>query len=153
MELCKLNADVVYPMVLRITSDLLLAREITIEVFISAWENLIHHRSDIPFSDWLKGIAIYMSLEEIRTHKRKKQIQKLQKTIPNKINVKSPSSKNKLENMVFALPEMQRVIFVLHDMEGYSCQEISDFIGESSYKKIKNELKKTRRELITGMQS
>lgn len=151
MELCKLNIDMVYPMVLRLAADLILARQLTIDIFISAWDNLKHHRADVPFHEWLKGITVYMTLEELRTKERKKKIDKLLKEKGEKIKPKQPGSKNKLESMIFNLEQSRRVIVVLHDMEGYSCQEISDFLGETSCKKINESLKVTRRELMAKM--
>ncbi|OGU55372.1 MAG: hypothetical protein A2V66_04155 [Ignavibacteria bacterium RBG_13_36_8] len=147
MELCKLNVDAIYTLVLRTIADLKLSEEVTIDVFIAAWENLNHYREDVAFSDWLKGITVFTIMEEVRTNERRKKLQKQTKLSKN-AKIPEAISLNKLERMVFELEEMQRLVFVLHDMEGYSYPEITDFLGERSEKKVKEILKVTRRELM-----
>lgn len=147
MELCKLNIDSIYVLILRLVGNVDLAIDLTINVFMSSWENLNHFRSEVVFNDWLKGIAVYMTLEEVRTHVRQKKLAANGKnnTSP------QPTSSNKLEKMIFSLGELQRIVFVLHDIEGYSCSEISDFMSGTTEKKIKQELKKTRKELMARL--
>lgn len=147
MELCRLNIDSIYVLILHLVADVSLAVDLTIDVFISSWENLNHFRSDVVFNDWLKGIAVYMVLEEIRTKERQKRISKA----ANKPPTTQSSSSNKLEKMILTLDELPRIVFVLHDMEGYSCSEISDFLIGTTEKKIKIELKKTRKELMARL--
>jgi RNA polymerase sigma-70 factor (ECF subfamily) len=117
-----------------------LAKEITIQIFLQAWENIRFVRTDIPFDVWLKSIAIYTILEEIRTKKRTNELTIKEEAV-------KPDSPNPLEVMILSLPETERIIFILHQIEGYTYQEISDFLYDYSDTEIKFILRETRHKL------
>jgi len=141
IELCNFNLLNVYALSLRIVASKALAKEMTKVIFSAAWENIVHFREEIPFPDWLKAISVYTILEEIRSKK-----------IFSELNVDvaedRPESKYLLDQMIFNLPEKERIIFVLHELEGYSPQEISDFLGDMSKTSVVEVLKSVRSTFI-----
>ena len=141
IELCNFNLLNVYALSLRLLASKKLAHELSRKIFLSAWENIIHFREEIPFPDWLKAISVYTILEEIRTKK-----------IKNSLGILStedePNSEYIIDNMIFKLPERERIIFVLHELEGYSPQEIADFLGDISKTSIMEILKSVRKTFI-----
>ena len=141
LELCGFNLSNVYALCLRITASKTVAEKLTVKIFLSAWENIIHFREEIPYPDWLKAIAVYSILEEIRSGNLKKYI-----------NITAgndkPASDYMLDNLVFNLPERERVIYVLKEIEGYSPQEISDFLGDISKEGVKDLIYGVRKKFV-----
>lgn len=129
LELCGFNLPNVYALALRMTASKKIANEITVKIFLSAWENIVHFRQELSYPDWLKAISVYSILEEIRSGK-----------LRSAVNTGDPEDKPRsnfpLDNLVFDLPERERIIFVLHELEGYSCQEIADFLGDMSKESV-----------------
>lgn len=123
LELCKLNASNIYALVARLLGEKELAIQISTEIFISAWGNLAHFREEVNFSDWLKAISVYSVMEEIRTGVKRKEIKK-----ESKLTSKEIESLNNLEKLIFELPDDERVIFVLNQLNGYSLDEVSEFL-------------------------
>ena len=121
-----------------------LAKEITVHIFLQAWENIQFVRKDTPFDLWLKGIAIYSILEEIRTKARTNQLKSKDKE-------DKPNANNPLEVMILSLPETERIIFIMHQIEGYTFQEISDFLYDYSENEIKFILRETRHKIAEAL--
>jgi RNA polymerase sigma-70 factor, ECF subfamily len=141
LELCGFNLSNVYALCLRITASKTVAEKLTVKIFLSAWENIIHFREEISYPDWLKAIAVYSILEEIRSGNFKKYINATK-------NDDKPTSDYKLDNLVFNLPERERIIYVLNEIEGYSAQEISDFLGDISKEGVMDLIHGVRKKFV-----
>lgn len=139
IDLCELNAKKIYTLCVRMLANEAVAKEITIQIFLQAWENIKFVRKDTSFDIWLKGIANYTILEEIRTKNKRNELKITGDTIPESINP--------LEKSILSLPEIERIIFIMYQIEGYTFEEISDFLYEHSIEEIKSRLRKTRREI------
>ncbi|MBN1302015.1 MAG: hypothetical protein JW995_12450 [Melioribacteraceae bacterium] len=120
------------------------ASKITIQIFLQAWENIQFVRTDTPFELWLKSIAIYALLEEIRT-----------KTVTTSIEFDKEDTNittdNKLDELLVNLPEKERIIFLLRESEGYTFDEIKDFFNEYALEEIKLLFGETRRKILEAM--
>lgn len=143
VDLCELNAKKVYTLCVRMLANERLAKEITIQIFLQAWENIKFVRQDTSFDIWLKGIANYTILEEIRTKSKRTEL--------NISGDDTASSDNKLENFILSLPERERIIFIMYQIEGYTFQEIADFLYEHSKDEIKSILRDTRRKIAEAL--
>jgi len=129
------NVSRVYSLCFRMSAgDVLLSEEITQDVFVKAWENLGKFRGESSFPTWLHRIAVNEFLMRKRSEKR--MMQKVVMTDDlskfdgrhdsgNRIN----SSNIDLEKAISSLPEQARIVFVLHDVNGYKHEEISDMIN------------------------
>ena len=147
-----MNVGMIYTLILRMVADVPLAKELTQEVFISAWNNLDKFRSDISLSDWLKNISVNVVLIEIQTKEKQKMLDKSSKKSRSKKKfTPQAASKNKIEELLFKLDETERIIFVLHDIERCSLKSTSDFMGMSSENEVKQHLRRTRREIIAEL--
>ena len=147
MELCELGVKEIYTLSAQCLADKEIAKEVTKDVFISAWKNIRFVRDDISITAWLIGIAVYEILEELRSRQRRKRVypdlKKNDLSVQNKITTKSD-----FERIILDLPELERVIFVLHDIESYSCEEISDFFDDLSIEEVQRVLKIARTTLL-----
>jgi RNA polymerase sigma-70 factor (ECF subfamily) len=146
-ELCNINLKKIYTMAVRFLLNEKVAEKITEEIFIEAWENLKFLREDQSFDLWLRSIAIYRLLDELRTLRIRNEL-----IDANEITDANDGvfSENKCENIILTLPEKERIIFILHEIEKYTYEEIASFMNETSLEEIKSIIINTRRVIISA---
>lgn len=120
----------VYSLSLRLASDTDLAKDITQDTFISVWNNIELFNSESAFYTWLHRIAVNNFLMWKRKNKNNNDI-----SISNEhynINTveyfNSFSTRIDTEKAISKLPEQSRIVFVLHDIEGYKHEEIGEML-------------------------
>lgn len=151
-ELYKKNVNRIYAICLRLIADRKRAEELTQDVFVRAWENLNTFRGESLFSTWLYRLAVNVVLVDIRSAKRRSlRFLKLSDVFKfNKKHEHNPQNSIDLEKAIAGLPEKARMIFVLHDVEGYKHEEISGMLGiaEGTTKAQLHRARKLLREVL-----
>jgi RNA polymerase sigma-70 factor, ECF subfamily len=109
------------------------ADDATQEVFIRAWEKLALFRGDAAFGTWLHRLAINLILA--RREREAKQRQRFGAD-PDTVAVpparrEQPGLRLDMEAAVGTLPPGAREVFVLHDVEGYTHEEIAGLLSVS----------------------
>lgn len=134
-ELYDAHVDRVYRLAFRMVGDDDLAREFTQETFIRAFERLDTFRGDSALSTWLYAIGNSVVLNGLRKVKRFR----LRETdleeagnVPGHMRASDPDLKYKLERAIDGLPEKYRMVFVMHDVEGYTHEEIASAMGSET---------------------
>lgn len=126
------NARRVYALCLRLCCDPTLAEELTQEVFIKAWRKLASFRGDSAFSSWLYPVAINAALSERRSRLRR-EARIVATEDPTRLEqpgrTPHPESGFDLEKALAALPPGARAVFVLHDVEGRTHEEIATLLN------------------------
>ena len=145
-ELCEINLKKIFNMSVRFLHNKIIAEEITQNIFIEAWQNIKFLREEQSFEIWLKSIAVYKILDELRTNKIKRWM--LEKEIISEKDFEI-SCNDKFENLILSLPEKERVAFILHEIEEYTYAEISDFINDMSEEQVKEIIRETRESIIS----
>ena len=121
------HVDRVYRLSYRMAGDDDLARDFTQETFIRAFERLDTFRGESAFSTWLHSIATSVALNGLRKVKRFK---KREADIEEADGISTgrpraePDLKRRLAVAIDELPEGYRTVFLLHDVEGYTHEEI-----------------------------
>ncbi|HUG42521.1 MAG TPA: RNA polymerase sigma factor [Longimicrobiales bacterium] len=125
------NVDRVYRLAYRMAGDEELAREYTQESFIRAFERLHQFRGDAALSTWLHSITVSVTLNGLRGVKRARQREvDLDDTQPGRTGRPvEPDLKERLSHAIDGLPEIYRSVFVMHDVEGYTHEEIGDTLA------------------------
>ena len=123
----------VYAVVRRIAADDDLAQDYAQEAWIRAIRALPTFRGDARFSTWLHRIAVNAALQALRkTETRKKR----EGPAPDEIAIapvhKDALLQKRLESALDGLPEGMRRVLILHDVEGYTHEEIGDVLGITS---------------------
>ncbi len=136
-DLCEINLSSVFTIIYRLTADYDLSRKLTVTTFLKAWEKIKNYDYKIPFVLWIKNIAINLALENLNRIAGSSQ----------EINLTEDRLKN-LENLIMNLDYERRIIFVLHDLEGYSYEEVANFLNYDFVDEIKIKLIETRKYLI-----
>lgn len=122
----------VYALCLRLVSDIDRAEELAQDVFVRAWEKLRTFRGESAFSSWLHRLTINVVIEHRRSVGRRVSREEQISDLPG-INTwqpaTSPDDRIDLERALASLPEGARLVFVLHDVEGYRHHEIAETMG------------------------
>jgi len=123
----------VYAVVRRIAADDDLAQDYAQEAWIRAIRALPTFRGDARFSTWLHRIAVNAALQALRKAEART---KREAPTPDEVPI-APAHKDsllqkRLERALDALPEGMRQVLILHDVEGYTHEEIGDALGVTS---------------------
>jgi RNA polymerase sigma-70 factor, ECF subfamily len=127
----------VYALCLRLAADAVVARELTQDTFVRAWEALPRFRGDASITTWLHRIAVNAMLERQRGDRRRSARVSLaddeeaedESAIAGVVLAPDVATAIDLERAIGALPPGVRRAFVLHDVEGYTHEEIATMTG------------------------
>ena len=126
------HVEQIYRLTYRMTGAEHAAREVTQNVFVRAFASLDGFRGDSAFGTWLHAIAVSLSLNEIRRRKREwsrnapiEDATALTQSAPRS----DPFLRQRVMEAVNDLPEGCRAVFMMHDAEGYTHQEIAAALG------------------------
>jgi RNA polymerase sigma-70 factor, ECF subfamily len=126
------HVDRVYRLAYRLAGDDDLAREFTQETFIRAFERLDTFRGDAALATWLHSIATSVALNGLRKVKRFRQRETDLDDATGVVGTQrsaEPDLKRRLTQAIDALPIGYRTVFLMHDVEGYTHQEIGAALG------------------------
>ena len=122
-----MNVGRIFALNLRLLADFKLGEEATKEVFIATWERISQMRDDITFAAWLKGLTVSNALDKMRKKDGLKNPDTSGKK-HDKIPRKFESSISLFDRDIISLPERERIIFTLHEIEKYSDEETADLL-------------------------
>jgi len=122
----------VHALCLRLAGDAHAAGELTQDVFVRAWEALPSFRGESALGSWLHRLAVNVFLGERRvTGRRERRV--MGSGDPGALERPeeraTPGARLDLERAIAGLPERARMVFVLHDVEGYQHGEIAAMAG------------------------
>jgi RNA polymerase sigma-70 factor, ECF subfamily len=126
------HVDRVFRLVYRMAGDQDRAQDYTQETFIRAFSRLAEFRGEAALSTWLGSIAISITLNGLRKVRRLNQrevaLDDLGPLGPTS-RVAEPDLKARLTQAIEDLPDGYRAVFVMHDIEGYTHEEIACVLG------------------------
>jgi RNA polymerase sigma-70 factor, ECF subfamily len=147
----------VYSLCLRMTGNTAAAEDLTQEAFLQLYRKIGTFRGESAFSTWLHRLSVNVVL----MHLRKKSLPEVsleeslepqqedgpRKDVGTRDTVLAGSiDRLNLQRAIESLPPGYRVIFVLHDVEGYEHNEIAEMMG-CSIGNSKSQLHKARMKL------
>ncbi len=177
-ELLGRHEDKVYRLVSRIMKNDADAQEVLQESFLSAWRNLDKFQGQSQFSSWLYRVAANAALMALRTRRRRPSIPieelaagTLDRAVLDGGTAVGPSPgsrsdwskrpddqfqsaelRSHIQTAVDALPETQRAVFLVRDVDGLSTEDTAALLG-LSLPTVKTRLHRARialREAIAG---
>ena len=126
------HVDRVYRLAYRLAGDDALAQDFTQETFIRAFSKLDSFRGESALSTWLHSITTTVVLNGLRKVKRFRQ-RETDIDDAHAIGVSrresEPDLKQRMKQAIDALPNGYRTVFVMHDVEGYTHEEIGAALG------------------------
>jgi len=126
------HVDRVYRLAYRMAGDDDLAREFAQETFIRVFDRIGQFRGEAALGTWIRSIATSVVLNGLRKVKRFRQREvdlEIARSAGGNRRQAEPDLKEKLGRAIDALPNKYRMVFVMHDVEGYTHQEISEQLG------------------------
>jgi len=146
----------VYSLCLRMTANTATAEDLTQEAFLQLFRKIGTFRGESAFSTWLHRMAVNVVLMQLR--KKGLNVVPLEETMegeeesarkePGADDVRLAGSLDRLQlqQAIGELPPGYRMIFLLHDVQGYEHNEIADMVG-CSIGNSKSQLHKARMKL------
>jgi RNA polymerase sigma-70 factor, ECF subfamily len=126
------HVDRVFRLVYRMAGDLDRAQDYTQETFIRAFSRLAEFRGEAALSTWLGSIAISVTLNGLRKVRRQDE-REVALEDPGILHRSRPEAepdlKTRLRQAIDDLPDGYRAVFVMHDVEGYTHEEIAATLG------------------------
>lgn len=147
----------VYSLCLRMVGNTAEAEDLTQEAFLQLFRKIATFRGESAFSTWLHRLSVNVVL----MHLRKKGLSEVsleeamepqqedgpKRDVGARDNILAGSiDRVNLERAIESLPPGYRIIFVLHDIEGYEHNEIAEMMG-CSIGNSKSQLHKARMKL------
>lgn len=126
------HVDWVYRLSYRMVGDDDLAQDCTQETFIRAFDRLEQFRGEAAFGTWLRTIAATVAMNRMRKVKRFRQREAvLDEGLAEGDSRRhaEPDLKQRLREAIDDLPVKYRTVFVMHDVEGYTHEEIASTLG------------------------
>lgn len=122
------HVDRVYRLSYRLAGDDELARDFTQETFIRAFQRLDTFRGESRLSTWLHAIATSVALNGLRKVRRfrtRETTLEAADAVTVAHRTAEPDLKARLHAAIDGLPVKYRTVVVMHDVEGYTHEEIA----------------------------
>jgi RNA polymerase sigma-70 factor (ECF subfamily) len=126
------HVGAVHRLAMRMTGDEALADDATQVAFIRAFGSLDRFRREASFGTWVHRIAVSAALNLIKGRKRWNARSTELDAAADVIHQTADPDvvlKDRLHEAIDALPEIYRVVFVLHVVEGFNHDEIGGRLG------------------------
>jgi len=146
----------VYSLCLRMTANTAAAEDLTQEAFLQLFRKIGTFRGESAFSTWLHRMAVNVVLMQLRKKglaivPLEENIEAEEETPKKELGADDPRLAGSIDRMqlqrsIASLPPGYRMIFLLHDVEGYEHNEIAEMVG-CSIGNSKSQLHKARMKL------
>ncbi len=113
-----------------------LARDLTQDTFIEAYQGIPNTEGKLKFKSWLYRIAINNAIQVLRRRKLISWISWTEEKHANKEteNIEDDFAQRELvRDVMNKLPEKYRTVLLLHDYQGFKCPEIEGILNISLY--------------------
>jgi RNA polymerase sigma-70 factor (ECF subfamily) len=172
-ELIGRHEEKLYRLAMRFVRNETDAAEILQETFLSAWRNLGSFQGKAQFASWIYRVAVNAALMMLRSHKRHPQVAvedvspealgEAASNAPQGVGAgvdwsrrpdeqfQSEELRQQIQGAVDELPESQRAVFLLRDVDGLSTEETAEIL-QVTVPTVKTRLHRARlalREAIT----
>ena len=126
------HVDRVYRLIHRMSRREDLAQEWTQDTFVRAFQRIGQFRGESSLSTWVQAIAVSITLNGLRGKVRHDQkntsLDDLELEQP-RHDTTEPDLRQRMQQAIDALPNGYRTVFMMHDVEGYTHEEIGRVLG------------------------
>lgn len=130
-ELYDRHIEHVFVLALRMCGDREHASVLAQDTFVQVFEKLHQFRRESKLSTWIHRVTVTTVLIDRRTRARRDRREVGIEAVEAQLSTPPPrvgaiGLKERLHEAILRLPEIYRMVVVLHDLEGYSHQEVGD---------------------------
>ncbi len=145
-EIYRRYVNRVYGLCLRLTTDVGEAEILTQDTFIKAWFAIAGYAGRGNLGGWLGRVAVNLWRDRFRATARRGRLMEEVAAEPrqNRDGVIDLLTSLDLERCIARLPEGGRLVFVFHDVEGYTHREIAEML-DLAVGTVKAQLHRARR--------
>lgn len=130
-----------YALAFRLLCDGEAARDVVQESFIRVWKHLSEYRPTIKFTTWMYRIVVNLSYDRLKTDRRRNRLMTTDGEWGSPMDIADPASMEqqiadrdlagKIRRLAGTLPEMQRLVFTLRDLQDLSVRETAEILAIS----------------------
>lgn len=127
-QLYDAHVDRVFRLAFRLTGDGAMAEDLTQDIFIRAFDRLQTFRGEGPLGAWLHRIATSVIYSALSKRRRVLEIEVPREDLEQMAEAGAglnPDLRRRIDRAVADLDQPHRVVFVMHDLEGFTHQEIA----------------------------
>jgi len=131
-ELYESHVDRVYRLAYRLAGEDELARDFTQLTFIRAFERIGDFRFESSLATWLHTIGVSIALNglrKVKTARTREAPIEAASSIGTITREAEPDLKVRLKEAIDSLSEKYRTVFLMHDVEGFTHEEIGAALG------------------------
>ena len=133
-QLYERHASRVYTVVRRLAGDDDLAADLTQDAWVNAFRKIGSFRGDSAFGTWVHRIAVNTALTRLRQTTRRRDLKEGydgSTTLgnPDSWPVSRATDRVTIQRALDMMPDGYRSVLWLHDVEGYTHEEIGDRLG------------------------
>jgi len=123
-RLFEMSLDKIYQLSFLLTCDKSSAALITIHTFVSAWNYIKSINEDITFADWIKKIAIYVALNQLKKQDTSDEHKEL-----DNFDLVEKFSSSSVAKEYLKLSDKSKFIVTLNLIENYSADSIAKLLN------------------------
>jgi len=152
-ELYNAHVDRVYRLAFRITGDGTMAEDLTQDTFIRAFHRLADFRGEGSFGGWIHRIATSVIFSALRKQNRIRSYETNEVDLEllrdsGGLNTENDELGRRLNQAISKLDPTHRLVFVMHDFEGFTHAEIGEAM-DTPTGTVKARLSRARKKLRT----
>ena len=120
------------------------------EVFLRAHRSLPAFRGQAKFETWLRRICARVAYDQMRAGRSRPTLHLVETETaadPGAADPELRESARHLQRVIEQIPAKNRIVLLLHDVEGYTAEEIKAVVGARSVNTVKSRLRLARAEL------
>lgn len=132
-QLYRTHADTMFAVAMRYAKDYDEASEVLQKSFIKVFRSLSSFKQEGSLEGWIRRIVVNTALESIRNLNREveKRVEWEKETGGVSVQMNTNLERKDIIRLVNTLPEKASLVLKLFAVEGFSHQEISEFLGIS----------------------
>jgi len=126
------HVDRVFRLAFRMTRDEVLAKDLTQDAFVRAFDRIEGFRGDASLATWLHSVTASVVLNGLRKVRRLRERERdleAARGVSGAQTRAEPDLRERLTAAIAGLPDGYRTVFLMHDVEGYTHQEIAAALG------------------------
>jgi RNA polymerase sigma-70 factor (ECF subfamily) len=130
----------VYKISLKMIGDVDDAKDAAQDTFVKVWQKIHTYNGSVKFTTWVYKITMNTCLDKIRKSKRHYNVvremdlqndQQVESTSNQAVRYEEKQLIEFIKNISSTLSAKQHAVFVLHDLEDFTHEEIAEIIGMS----------------------